>query len=136
MRGFLTAVSAEAVKPLGSLVQQNFTAPGEIQDRRPISEPRDDALPAAKTDRAAEINALLYRGETKPVEDGSKAEGQGGTSDHRILLRGADIVASTMPAGCLVAALRENQVMVLDEATARVMGKRNRARVIVRRASQ
>jgi hypothetical protein len=62
MRGFLTAVSAEAVEPLGSVVQQKFTAPGEVQDRRPIYERRYDALPAAKTDRAGKIDGLLYRG--------------------------------------------------------------------------
>jgi hypothetical protein len=110
MRGILTAVSAEAAEPLGSVVQQDFTAPGEVRDRRPISERRNDALPAAKTNRAGKIDALLCRGETNSVENRSKGEGQGGTSDHRVLLRGTDIIASTMPAGCLVAALRENQV--------------------------
>jgi hypothetical protein len=58
MRGFLTAVSAEATEPLGSVVQLNFTAPGEIRDCGPIFERRDEALQAAKKDRTANIDAL------------------------------------------------------------------------------
>jgi hypothetical protein len=131
MRGILTAVSAKAAEPLGPVVQQNFTAPGEVRDCRPISERRNDALPPAMTDRVGKIDALLCRGEANSVENVSKGEGQGGTSDHRVLLRGTDITASTMPAGCLVAALRKITSVALDRATARVIGKPNRPKTAV-----
>jgi hypothetical protein len=130
MRGIRAAASAEAAEPLGSVVQQNFTAPGEVRDCRPISERRNDALPAAKKDRAGKIDVLLCRGEANSVENISEGEGQSGTSDHRVLLRGTDIAASTMPAGCAGGAPREIRPVALDQATARVIGKPKRARVI------
>jgi hypothetical protein len=121
MRGFFTAVSAEATEPLGSVVQLNFTAPGEIRNCGPIFERRNEALQAPKKDRTANIDALPCRAEANSVENISEGEGQGGTSDHRVLLRGTDIAASTMPVGCLVAAPREIRFVALDRATARVV---------------
>jgi hypothetical protein len=85
MRGLLTAASAEAVKPFGSVAQQSFAGPSEVRDCRPIFEGRNDALPAAKTDRAGKTDALLRRGEADSVENIAEGEGKGGTSDHRVL---------------------------------------------------
>src|SRR6516164_11433257 len=75
MPGILAAVSAEATQPLGSVVQQNFTAPGDVRDCRPISERRNGALPAAKRARVGKIDALLCRDEANSVENISKGEG-------------------------------------------------------------
>jgi hypothetical protein len=135
MRGVLTAVSAEAEEPLGPVAQQNLTAPSEVRNYRPVSERRNDALPAALKDRAGKIDALLCRGEANSVENISEGERQGGTSDHRVLLRGTEVAASTMPAGCLVAALRENQVCGAGSGncSGHRHDKPNRAQLIMRR---
>jgi hypothetical protein len=122
MRRILTTVSAEAAEPLGSVVQLNFTPPGDVRDCRPISERRDDTLPAPKNDRTGKIDVWLCRAEAHAVENISEGEWQGGTGDHRVLLRGTDIAASTMPTACLVAALREIGSVALYRATARVIG--------------
>jgi hypothetical protein len=100
MRGILAAVSAEAAESLRSVVQQNFAAPGKVRDCRPISERRNDTLPMGKTDPAGNTDALLRRDEANSVENIAEDEGQGETSDHRVLPRGTDIHASTMPTGC------------------------------------
>src|SRR5271156_5558536 len=58
----------------------------------------------------------------------TEGERQGGTGDHRVLLRGADIAASNMPARCLRLhafwSVTRDWSLVPDRATASALGTR------------
>lgn len=122
------------MEPLRSIVQHNVAAPCKGWDCQPISKCRNDAHPSGKAERAGNTDVVLHPGKANPVENISEGEGQGGTSDHRVLRRGADICASTMPTACLRGVLREIRSVALDRATARVTGTINKSsRITVHR---
>jgi hypothetical protein len=101
MRRILPAISAKAAEPLGSVVRKNLAAAGEVRHGRPIPERCEQTLPAVERRPAVTPGTLLHRGETNSVKNVAEGERHGGSDDHRVLLRGADITASSMPAGCV-----------------------------------
>jgi hypothetical protein len=98
MRGILPAIRAEAAEPLGSVAVKSCAAPSEVRPRRPIPERRKKSLQAVQSNSADRTAALLHRSKTNSIENMTEGERQCGPGDHRVLLRGADTAASTMPA--------------------------------------
>jgi hypothetical protein len=98
MRGMPPAISAETAEPLGSVARESCAAPSQIRPGRPISERREQTLQAVQTNPANGTAALPDRAKTDSIEKMTEGERQGSPGDHRILLRGANIAASTMPA--------------------------------------
>jgi hypothetical protein len=98
MRGILPAISAEAAEPLGSVAGKSCTAPSEVRPRRPISERGEQTLQSVWTNAAGGTAARRHPGQTDSIEKMTEGERQGSPCDHRVLLRGANIAASTMPA--------------------------------------
>jgi len=92
-RGISTAISAKSVEALGVAACWSFAAPGEVRRCPPFFKRGNHAPPAATT-----TAALHRRGKTNSAENTAEYERQGGASDHRVLLRDANIAASTMPA--------------------------------------
>src|SRR5262252_9239199 len=96
VRGIIIAISAKTADSFSVNVRRNFTAPGEARGCPPSFEPSDQALPASEMHPAATPAMLVCQGETNSIENIPKRQRQG-KSDHRVLLRDADIAASTMP---------------------------------------
>jgi hypothetical protein len=99
MHGILLAVWAKAAESLGFVVQKNFAAPGEVRLCRPNTKRRQHALPEVETYAASTTPSLMRRGKANATENITEGEGLGGTGDHRVLLRGAETDALSMPAG-------------------------------------
>jgi hypothetical protein len=97
VRGIIIAISAKTTDPFSVNLRRNLTAPGEVRGCPPSFEPCDKALPASEMHAAATPATLVCWGETNSTKNTSEGERQG-KSDHRVLLRDADIAASTMPA--------------------------------------
>jgi hypothetical protein len=101
MRSILAAISAEAAEPFGSVAGNCCGAPTEVRPRRPISVRREQTLqavyPRGGWANPADGTALRHQGKTNSIEYITKGKRQGGPSDHRVLQRGTDIAASTMP---------------------------------------
>src|SRR5438445_9749045 len=93
MRGILPAIGTEAAEPLGWVAQKNFTARSAV----PISERCKLMFPAAET-------IPQHRGKATSLEKAAEGERQGGTGDHRVLLRDASNQALIVPAGWVAAA--------------------------------
>jgi hypothetical protein len=97
MPGILSAIWAKAAESLGYVAKKNFAAPGEVRLCRPNSKRRKHPLPEVETYAASTTPSLVRRIKANSTENIAEGEGQGGTGDHRILLRGADTGASSMP---------------------------------------
>jgi hypothetical protein len=115
VRGIIIAISAKTTDRFRVDFRRNLTAPGEVRGCPPSFEPCDQALPASEMHPAATPATLVCRGETNSTKNTSEGERQG-KSDHRVLLRDADIAASTMPAA------RVGRRRELDIATGRATG--------------
>jgi hypothetical protein len=102
VRGIIIAISAKTTDPFSVNFRRNLTAPGEVRGCPPSFESCDKALPASEMQSAAAPAMLVCWGETNSTKNTSEGESQG-KSDHRVLLRDADIAASTMPAAQLAA---------------------------------
>lgn len=102
VRGIIIAISAKTRDPFSVNFRRNLTAPGEVRGCPPSFEPCDKALPASEMRSAATPATLVCWGETNSTKNTSEGESQG-KSDHRVLLRDADITASTVPAAQLAA---------------------------------
>jgi hypothetical protein len=100
MPGILSAIWAKAAESLGYVAKKNFAAPGKVRLCRPNSKRRKHALPEVERYAASTTPSLLRRVNANSTENIAEGKGQGGTGDHRILLRGSDTCASSMPAEC------------------------------------
>ena len=100
MRGILPAIRAKTTRLLGSVVQKNFVAHGEIRQKGPNSERCKGVLPAFEIGPAVTTHTPLNRDKAKSVENIAEGPWLAGTDDHRLLLRGTGSTALNMPAGC------------------------------------
>ena len=85
MRGILPAILAKTTKLLGSVVQKNFVAPGEIRQKGPNFERRKGVLLASEIGPAVTTHTPLDRDKAKSVENIAEGHWLAGTDDHRLL---------------------------------------------------